>query len=72
MEEGILNLDTYIKILERVKEMQGGGLEVSKVVKGREILPTPYLANMKVETDSTVSFKRWDPNFSNERKVLLV
>lgn len=67
-----MNLDTYIKILEKVREMQGGDLEVSKVVKDREVLPTPYLANMKVEIDSTVSFRRWDPNFSNERKVLLV
>ena len=67
-----MTLDGYIEILEGIREKEGGELEVSRVVLGREIMPTPRVSVREVKTDKEASFKRWDPTYKNAQKILIV
>ena len=67
-----MTLDKYIKILEDIRDKEGGGLEVSRVVIGRKIEPAPRLSVVKFDSDKATSFKRWDPTYEDEKKILIV
>ena len=67
-----MNLDGYIEILQRIKEREGGELEVSRVVLGRKIIPTPRVSVLEFKTEKEASFKRWDPTYKSAKKFLMV
>lgn len=72
-----MTLDKYIKILEDIKAKEGGDIEVSRVIRDREIHPVPKVGRLVYETNERVQVwsptqKQWDASHTREKKVILI